>query len=539
MDFDRFGLSESLLTAIKALGFVQPTPIQEKVIPKVLLGSDIAALAPTGTGKSAAFLLPLMERVIRSRKHDSENQSGVFSGWSEHHYILILVPTRELADQLYDQFNELKGASQLRAMIIHGGKDYKEQKDLLKSGIDFVFATPGRTIDLFNQHAIDFRSVRAVVFDEADRMFDMGFKADMTFILHKIPRNRQFLVFSATLNYDALYVGYQFGADPIEIKDGQDSAKAENVKDSIFHIGETDKPQFLLSLLNKNQPVQAIVFSNYKNNVERLAYFLRKNNWPSISISSLLSQSRRDDVMEEFRSCKKAILVATDLAARGLDVSGVDLVVNYDLPMDPENYVHRIGRTGRAGNMGTAIALVSEEDVDSLVRIEDYLQSKIEIGWMDDVDLVSDFVHLSRDLGHRKSLSVLKDKKRRPTKKWSDRKRPNREDERPRSTEKSKESQHRDRMTGRHSDRRLESKEENRRNQENRNSVDRKSSDRRSTMSGKEFKPYNQSKKKRTPYKRPELKSASNQRTPLSVSHKKESLFGKVSSTVKSWFKSN
>ncbi|MGE3757996.1 MAG: helicase-related protein, partial [Pseudobdellovibrionaceae bacterium] len=213
-------------------------------------------------------------------------------------------------------------------------------------------------------------------------------------------RERQFLVFSATLNFDVLNTAYQFGAEPIECYVSREQAKAENVKDEIFHVGNNDKPMYLLSLIKKVGPKQVIIFSNFKTSVDRLARFLTLNGIPAAGISSLLTQVQRNRVMERFKTENDTnILVATDVAARGLDIKGVDLVINYEMPGDPENYVHRIGRTGRAGATGTAFSLVSDRDVDALSRVEDYLKHKLPIGWMEDADLIREFQPIPRDDG--------------------------------------------------------------------------------------------------------------------------------------------
>jgi ATP-dependent RNA helicase RhlB len=257
-------------------------------------------------------------------------------------------------------------------------------------------------IDLFKEHLVDLKQVRAIVFDEADRMFDMGFKDDMKFILQRVPKERQFLVFSATLNLDVLNTAYQFGANPVEVNVSRDQAKAENVDDKIFHVGQEEKGPHLLSLIKLHKPRQTIVFSNFKMNVPRLTQFLNDNGCPAVGISSLLTQSQRNRVMEQFKGeSDHNILVATDVAARGLDIKGVDMVVNFELPDDPENYVHRIGRTGRAGAKGIAFSLVSERDVDALSRVEQYLKHKVEAGFLEEQDLVKDFKAMPSDRGSR------------------------------------------------------------------------------------------------------------------------------------------
>lgn len=396
MKFSDLELHPKLRENLENINFEECTPIQEQAIPTVLKQKDLAGLAQTGTGKTGAFLIPLIERILRSKEDPSHSRA--FTEWKHRNCILVLVPTRELAEQVTENAEGLLPNSGLSVVSIYGGTGYEKQKKALENGVELVVATPGRLIDLYKDHSFDPGQVRAVVFDEADRMFDMGFKDDMKFILRRLPKDRQFLVFSATLNFDVLNVAYEFGAEPVEINISRDQPKAENVKDHIYHLGQEDKPGQLLSLIKKYEPRQAIIFSNFKRNVERIAKFLNKNGYPAVGISSLLTQGQRNRVMEQFKAENdRNILVATDLAARGLDILGVDLVFNYELPDDPENYVHRIGRTGRAGKEGTAMSLVSDRDVDALARIESFLNTKLETAWLDDGELVKEFEPFPRD----------------------------------------------------------------------------------------------------------------------------------------------
>ncbi len=438
MKFSELDLHPSLQRNLDKINFQECTPIQESAIPNVLQGRDIAGLAQTGTGKTAAFLVPLIDRVLRGRdlttaaavngrqpdetasaediapvEEDSEIPAEAtaeelhlrhFVEWQRRHYILVVVPTRELAEQVFENAKVLLDGTGLKAVAVYGGTAYDKQKAAFQEGVEFVIATPGRLIDLFKENICDFRMVRGVVFDEADRMFDMGFTDDMKFILRRIPRERQFLVFSATLNFDVLNVAYEFGAFPVEINISKDQPKADNVADEILHIGQHDKPKFLLSLIKKNSPRQAIIFSNFKRNVERIARFLTENGVPAVGISSLLTQAQRTRVMGQFKAENdQNILVATDLAARGLDILGVDMIFNFELPDDPENYVHRIGRTGRAGHKGRALSLVSDRDVDALSRIEEYLGHKVEISWLDDSEIIKEMKPFPPDLDRPRS----------------------------------------------------------------------------------------------------------------------------------------
>lgn len=411
LKFSDLELHPSLNGAVEKLGFQDTTPVQAATMPHILEGRDVAGLAQTGTGKTAAFLLPLMERILRAGAPienltpEQTEQYGkrAFTDWKNGNCILVLVPTRELCEQVYENCVKLKGDSHIRAVSIYGGVSYDKQKQGLRDGVEFIIATPGRLIDLYKEHLVDMKQVRAIVFDEADRMFDMGFKDDMKYILQRVPKERQFLVFSATLNLDVLNTAYQFGANPVEVNVSRDQAKAENVADEIFHVGTEEKPMYLLTLIKKHQPRQTIIFSNFKMNVPRIAQFLNDNKVPAVGISSLLTQAQRTRVMEQFKADNdRNILVATDVAARGLDIKGVDMVINFELPDDAENYVHRIGRTGRAGEKGKAFSLVSDRDVESLQRIEDYLKHKVAQGWIEDSEFIREFNGIASDRGDRR-----------------------------------------------------------------------------------------------------------------------------------------
>jgi ATP-dependent RNA helicase RhlE len=404
MKYSELNLDSRLQNAIDQLGYLDATPIQEQAIPYIITGRDISGLAQTGTGKTAAFLIPLIERILKSET-DPEHERA-FKDWKPFQTILIMVPTRELADQIHENVEKLTQGTGLKSHAFYGGTGYEKQKEALKNGLHFIVSTPGRLIDLFKEHHVDFKKVRAVVFDEADRMFDMGFKDDMKFVLSRIERTRQFLVFSATLNFDVLNTAYQFGAEPVEINISRDQTKADNVKDSLFHIGNDEKPQHLLSIMKRENPRQTIVFTNYKSNVDRIANFLTINGIHAMGISSLISQAQRNQVIGDFKADNnKNVLVATDVAARGLDITDVDLVINFEMPQDAESYVHRIGRTGRAGAEGKAFSFVSEKDVDSLSRVEEYTKKKIEIGFLEDTDLIKDFKPMrSEEFGFKKGF---------------------------------------------------------------------------------------------------------------------------------------
>lgn len=484
-NFSEYKLDNHLNEALTKLGFEKSTPIQEKAIPLIVSGQDVAGLAQTGTGKTAAFLLPLIERVLRSEKPsgDEEIDKRAFIDWKRNHFNLILVPTRELAEQVKDCALDFLTGTDHRVVVVYGGVSMEKQIENLGKGFTFLVATPGRLIDLYKEHKVDLKQVRAVTFDEADRMFDMGFKDDMKYILRRIPEQRQFLLFSATLNLEVFNVAYQFGANPVEIKVSQDQMTADNVEDRIFHLGGVEKPPHLLGILNKEKPKQVIIFTNFKSQVERIAEFLNKNGHKAVGISSLLTQAQRQRVIARFRAEEgENILVATDVAARGLDIEGVDLVINFEMPDDAENYVHRVGRTGRAGEKGKAFSFVSDKDVEALDRIQKYLNRTLESDWMNDSELPKEFADLPRgeliikksrsknqfgdkSRGDRKHRKDFKDgdRKRRDQKdfkgnkdnrnkdhKNSDYKRPNRNVEAGSAEADPNKNVHRDKRSGRH-----------------------------------------------------------------------------------------
>ena len=412
-EFSQYNFDDRINKALEELGFERSTPIQDSIIPLVVAGQDVAGLAQTGTGKTAAFLLPLIERILRAEKpcNQEELDQRAFAQWQSGHYNLILVPTRELAEQVKNCAIDFLKCTNHRAVVVYGGVSFERQIEQLEKGYSFLIATPGRFIDLYKGHKVDLKQVRSVTFDEADRMFDMGFKDDMRYILRRIPQQRQLLLFSATLNLDVFNVAYQFGANPVEVKVSQDQATAENVDDRIFHLGGNEKPSHLLALLDKFKPKQVIVFTNFRSQVDRITEFLNKNNHKAVGISSLLAQSQRKRVMNRFREeGGENILVATDVAARGLDIEGVDMVINFELSEDAENYVHRIGRTGRAGHEGKAFSFVSDKDVEALDRIQTYLDRSIERDWMEDESLPTDYQDFPKgELFLRKARSKMSD----------------------------------------------------------------------------------------------------------------------------------
>lgn len=401
--FADWNLHEELTKSINELGFDTPTPIQNRCIPLILSNQDVAGLAQTGTGKTAAFLIPMIEKILNSQKVTDETSAKPhFENWQDNNFILVLVPTRELVSQVIDNFKQLTKHSNLKAVFLYGGVGYDEQIANLKKPYQFIVATPGRLIDLYKEGHLDLKQARAAIFDEADRMFDMGFQDDVFFILRRMPKDRQLLMFSATLNLHVTQMAYQVHSNPVEIDVSRDQVTADNVEDFISHLAHEEKPKYLLTLLKKYQPKQVIIFSNFKSKVARITDFLNNNGHSALGISSLLSQNQRNNVMKRFKGDNQHnILVATDVAARGLDIQGVDMVINYELPDDAENYVHRIGRTGRAERKGQAFSFVSDKDVEALMRIEEYLKEKLEVLWLEDNEFVDDFKAFPEDQERR------------------------------------------------------------------------------------------------------------------------------------------
>ena len=386
-----YSLDEVLKRNLLEMGFHQLRPVQQAVWSLVIQGRDVAVQSDTGSGKTLAFLVPLVDRVLKAQRGE-----GGFGEWRTRQFVLILVPTRELGLQIQDVLNKITAHTSLQSVLLIGGESIEQQKQLLTSAPQFIIATPGRLIDLYKAHELDLKQVRALVIDEADRFAEIGFERDLRFLARRLPKDRQWLVFSATLSYDILYLSYDCGAEVEEIRLSSDTIYKAQVKDFVVHLAEAEKPQYLLSLIKNSSSQHIIVFTNFKNQVEWLATFLRRNQVLSIPISGQMPQNLRRRALEEFRSVsEKIVLVATDVAARGLDVQGVDLVIHYELPTFSETYIHRIGRAGRSGREGLSYALADDRDVDALQKIEKYLGRKIETTYFEEDQLIKNFVPAS------------------------------------------------------------------------------------------------------------------------------------------------
>jgi ATP-dependent RNA helicase RhlB len=368
---------------ISDTGFTECTPIQEKTLPLALSGKDVAGQAQTGTGKTAAFLIALFTRLLSHPRPASENQPRA----------LILAPTRELVVQIEADAQLLGRHTGLTIQAIYGGVDYQKQRTALQEGTDIVIGTPGRLIDYLKQKVYSLKQIESLVIDEADRMFDMGFIADLRFILRRLPPfdKRQNMMFSATLNQRVMELAYEFMNLPEKISATPEKMTAELVEQVLYHVASKEKFSLLLGLLRKMGMVRTMVFVNTKREAEFLCDRLTANEFPSKVISGDVDQKKRLRILDDFKSGKLPILIATDVASRGLHIDGVSHVINYDLPQDCEDYVHRIGRTARAGAEGMAISLADENGAFHLEAIEAYAKQKIRVEWADSDLYVKDY----------------------------------------------------------------------------------------------------------------------------------------------------
>lgn len=370
MSFDTLGLSAELLRAVQELGYTQPTPIQLRGIPAVLEGRDLLAAAQTGTGKTAAFALPLLQRM--SELHPNPRGSRAPR-------TLVLVPTRELAAQVGESFQDFGRYLHQRTLLIFGGVSPRPQVEALRHGCDIVVATPGRLLDHASERAIDLTGIRHLVLDEADRMLDMGFIRDIRRVLALLPKQRQNLLFSATFSDEIRELTNGLLHNPLTVEVAPRNATASLVEHRVHLVSQGDKRAVLSHLLREGATPQTLVFTRTKHGANRLAEQLSRDGIQCAAIHGNKSQNARTRALEDFKDYKVQVLVATDIAARGLDISELPQVVNYELPHVPEDYVHRIGRTGRAGCAGQALSLVSDDERDRLRAIEKVLGRKINV----------------------------------------------------------------------------------------------------------------------------------------------------------------
>lgn len=371
--FSDFGLSDNLLQGIEEAGFSYCTPIQAETLPLALTGQDVAGQAQTGTGKTAAFLIALFQALLSHPASDNRKPSQPRA--------LILAPTRELAIQIHKDAELVGKYTGFKLGLAYGGTGYEQQRNTIAAGVDVLIGTPGRIIDYFKQHVFDLKAIQVMVLDEADRMFDLGFIKDIRFLLRRMPpaTQRLSLLFSATLSYRVTELAYEHMNNPELIEIVPEQVTAEKVEQTIYYPATEEKVPLLLGLLHKLNPSRSIVFVNTKRVADRVWGYLEGNGYKAAILSGDVPQKKRQHLLEKFTAGEVPILVATDVAARGLHIPGVTHVFNFDLPQDAEDYVHRIGRTARAGAHGVAVSFACEEYAFSLADIEDYIKAKIPV----------------------------------------------------------------------------------------------------------------------------------------------------------------
>lgn len=367
MTFKELQLDDKLLEGLDAIGFDNATPVQELAVPKILENKDLIACAQTGTGKTAAFLLPVLHKIVNMPEKD------------RHLNTLIIAPTRELAIQIDQQVEGLSYFTGVSSIPVYGGGDgeaFVTQKRALEAGADIVIATPGRLIALMNSKTVDFGRLQHLILDEADRMLDMGFLGDIMRIISNIPENRQTLLFSATMAPEIRKLASKILKNPEQINIAI-SKPAKDIDQQAYVVYDTQKLPLLVSVVKDETYKSIIVFSSSKDNVKNIERELNKHKCGAKGFSSDLDQSAREALMNQFKAGKVRVLVGTDVISRGIDVTGIDLVVNFDCPPDPEDYIHRIGRTARAGSAGTAITLINQRDQRKFYRIESLIGADI------------------------------------------------------------------------------------------------------------------------------------------------------------------
>ena len=379
--FTELGLPEKILAGIREAGFTECTPIQAGTLPRALAGHDVAGQAQTGTGKTAAFLLAAFNRLL--------TEPEVASGKLSSPRALMIAPTRELAVQIYEDAKVLGSGTGLRMNVVYGGADYDKQRDELAAGTDILIGTPGRLIDYYKQGIYTLKNIQVVVLDEADRMFDLGFIKDIRYILRRLPPadQRLNLLFSATLSQRVLELAYEHMNDPALVQIEPEKMTVDRVTQIVYFPANEDKPRLLVHLLKEMQATRTMVFVNMKRDADYVARMLQHNGFGAEAISGDVPQRKRLRMLRDFQAGELPILVATDVASRGLHVPGVSHVVNYDLPQDVEDYVHRIGRTARAGASGDSVSFACETYAFTLPEIESYIGHRIPTGSYDPGEL--------------------------------------------------------------------------------------------------------------------------------------------------------
>jgi superfamily II DNA/RNA helicase len=366
VNFDELGLSKEILSTINEIGYKEPTEIQKKAIPQILMGRDVLGCAQTGTGKTGSFVMPLVE-ILSSGKSKSRMPRS-----------LILAPTRELAMQVSEEFNVINKYFKLQMALLIGGVSFTEQDIKLAKGVDVLVATPGRLLDHIERGKVIIKEVKLLIIDEADRMLDMGFIPDIIKINKLLPRIRQTLFFSATLSKEILDIGKDLLINPKEITVSPRSSTSQNIESLFVKFDNKNKLNNLISLIGLEKIRSAVVFCNKKKDIEKVNLSLKNNNYQTVCLHGDMDQSSRINSLDQFKKGSAQILIASDVAARGIDVDNISHVFNYDVPNNPEDYVHRIGRTGRAGKKGKAFTIYEEYDEKNILMIEKVISQKVK-----------------------------------------------------------------------------------------------------------------------------------------------------------------
>lgn len=399
MSFKSFSFQPQISAAISAAGYTSPTPIQQQAIPAILNKKDVLGLAQTGTGKTAAFVLPILQHLMKGPRGKLR--------------ALILSPTRELAEQTHTTITQLGRQTGLRSITVYGGVSALPQVKGLRAGVDIVVACPGRLLDLEGQKQIDLRGIEILVLDEADQMFDMGFLPSIRRILAALPKNRQTLLFSATMPDAIRSLATEMLQNPVTVEISI-TRPLQTIRHGIYPVEQTRKVDMLLQLLSESGPGQVLVFTRTKHRAKRLAIQLERAGLSATSLQGNLSQGARQAAMERFRGGRVKVMVATDIAARGIDVSQVSHVINFDLPDTAEAYTHRTGRTGRMERLGTALSLVTQEDLPMVRTIERLMGSRLERMQMDGYEVQFSMEQPSQNVVRQPARSTPVQNSRRP-----------------------------------------------------------------------------------------------------------------------------
>ena len=372
MKFEEFSLDEKLLQGLDDAGYKECMPVQEQTLKHTLNRKDVGVQSQTGTGKTAAFLITVLQ-LHQSSRDEKRNT-------------LIVVPTRELAVQIEQEAQLLSKYLEIKIVSIYGGTGYKKQESLIEQGADIIIGTPGRLIDFAKSGKLKLNDIGTLIIDEADRMFDMGFIPDLRWMIRRMPEreNRLTMLFSATLSSRVKQLAWEYMNDPVEIEIEPDSVTVEEIDQVLYHVSKEEKMKLLLGILKKEKPETAIIFINTKHHAVELSKRLDHNGYKSSCLMGDVPQKKRLSIINRMKSGDIKLLVATDVAARGLHINDLEMVINYDLPEDCENYVHRIGRTARAGKTGKAVSLACEKYVLGLPAIENYIKMKIPVEWADE-----------------------------------------------------------------------------------------------------------------------------------------------------------